>query len=451
MFQHIRNIYSAVLSWIIRQNFDPYVVISICIILILSLICQSSVADGQFLMKHMIYIVLGLFVFYTGFSVNSDFIRHISWLLYIFAVLLLIYVSFQGTESLGAQRWIKIGSFSMQPSEPAKLACILMLAYVYAHRPPTNILSIIGVGFLVVFVPFLLILSQPDLGTSIVLVVIFVAISYWAGAKFMDLFILFNPAVISLIASLGVGISIVTVSLLGREVSISASYWGLLYLVASCGLIFWVYRIHLQRYKIYLWSGYTALCMIVAFVCRPIAWSLLATYQQKRLTIFLDPYSDSQGAGYNIIQSLLAVGSGQAFGQGYGNGQLTQGKFVPEQHTDFIFSSFAEEFGFIGAIFLIACFIVIMVRLIYLASLKTVTTFERSLVIGIFTFLFFHVVVNISMNIGLLPITGVPLPLMSYGGTAIWSCLFSLGVAQRIFADQQSQGLFTVNNKIPIV
>jgi len=186
---------------------------------------------------------------------------------------------------------------------------------------------------------------------------------------------------------------------------------------------------------------YTVFCLLVALVGRPIAWGMLEPYQQRRLTIFLDPYVDQQGAGYNIIQSLLAIGSGGLFGQGYKQGRLTQGAFVPEQHTDFIFSSICEEWGFMGAMLLLLGFALICFRLSQ--SIKDVEdTFARLVLVGVLTFLSFHVCVNMSMNVGLMPVTGVPLPLISYGGTSLWVTLFSLGLTQRIYVDHSNTSMF---------
>ena len=157
--------------------------------------------------------------------------------------------------------------------------------------------------------------------------------------------------------------------------------------------------------------------------------------------IFINPESDPRDAGYNIIQSLIAVGSGSIIGQGYQKGPLTNGNFVPEQHTDFIFSSFAEEWGFLGVLLLIGCFFTISMRLFNMLSIVE-SQFEKLILTGVLTFITFHACVNIAMNISLLPVTGVPLPLMSYGGTAIWACLFSLGLVQRIYANNISTHMF---------
>ena len=163
--------------------------------------------------------------------------------------------------------------------------------------------------------------------------------------------------------------------------------------------------------------------MIIVFnfligLVRPILWGFLHAYQQRRLTIFLNPESDPQGAGYHIIQSLLAIGNGGFLGYGWQNGRLTKGNYVPSQHTDFIFSTMGEEFGFIGATFVMCLFVFILLRIVYIAR-NSNDRFSSLLAVGIFSFFSFHIFTNIGMTLGLMPITGVPLPFLSYGGTAL--------------------------------
>jgi rod shape determining protein RodA len=169
---------------------------------------------------------------------------------------------------------------------------------------------------------------------------------------------------------------------------------------------------------------------ILVMMFKSIAWGFLKEYQQKRLTIFLDPYADPLGAGYHIIQSLYAIGSGGIFGRGLKNGDLTQGQFVPEQHTDFIFSSIGEEFGFVGAIILLLLYAWLCLNIINVAK-ESNDRFVSLVCIGTFSMLFFHIFVNIGMNLSIMPITGVPLPFMSYGGSAMLVNLFLVSLVMK--------------------
>lgn len=438
----LNSLVKSVSNWFISRQFDLYVLIPLFIIIVISLITQGSVSGGQFFTKQLIFSVLGLFVFYLGYSLDINLIRRYGWVFYVASILLLILVLIKGTTALGAQRWISIGGISMQPSEPAKIACIIALASWYYYRPPRKFTDLIIAGVATMLIPFGLIFIQPDLGTSLVLIFIFAIISYWAGATLLQMLTLYSPAFIMVLASLGInyGLNITNINILGREVHVASSFLGLAFIF---GLAFWLIRYYkintVKSWQFFAWLSWLVFSLFIAFVGRPFAWNLLKPYQQKRLTIFLDPSGDPLGAGYNILQSLSAVGNGGFWGQKWGQGQLTQGAFVPEQHTDFIFSAVAEELGFIGALILIISFAVIVWRLIQFAS-QTKDSFERLFTIGITSVFLFHTVVNIGMNIGIMPITGVPLPFMSYGGTSVLINMFALGIIQRIHANK-------VNNK----
>lgn len=432
------NLFRSVYNWLVSRQFDLYILIPLFVILFISLITQGSVSGGQFLAKHFVFTLLGILVFYLGYSLDINLIRRYGWIFYIASILLLILVIIKGTTALGAQRWISIGGISMQPSEPAKIACIIALASWYYYRPPKKITDLIIAGLATMLIPFGLIFIQPDLGTSLVLIFLFAIISYWAGASLLQMLTLYSPAFIMVLASLGInyGLDIATVNILGRDINIASSFLGLTFIF---GLAFWLikhYKITtIKSWQFISWLLWLIFSLFVAFIGRPFAWNLLKPYQQKRLTIFLDPSSDPLGAGYNILQSLSAVGNGGITGQKWGQGQLTQGSFVPEQHTDFIFSAVAEELGFIGAAILIICFAIIAWRLIRFAS-QTKDSFERLFTIGIMSIFLFHTVVNIGMNIGIMPITGVPLPFMSYGGTSVLINMFAFGIIQRIHANK---------------
>ena len=275
-----------------------------------------------------------------------------------------------------------------------------------------------------------------------VLIAIFLAMCYWAGASFTQIIALISPLIILISSALGEKAFILSSFKFHKHlIQLDCSILGIICILLLVIYFANHYKVWKKNTKILLLSLYFVFCSFLAVVGRPLAWGILAPYQQKRLTIFIDPYTDPQGSGYNIIQSLIAVGSGGLHGAGFKQGRLTQGQFVPEQHTDFVFSSIAEEWGFIGVAVLLIAFLIICIRLLILAK-DLEDGFAQLLIIGILTFLCFHVCVNIGMNIGLMPVTGVPLPLISYGGTSMWITLFSLGITQRIYADNSPNSLF---------
>ena len=290
--------------------------------------------------------------------------------LYIFNLVMLVAVMVAGQSALGAQRWIQLGPISIQPSEFSKLIMIICLASVLQDR--VGRLDSLA-DFLPVFgyllIPFVLVLKQPDLGTSLVFMAIFFGMIFVCGIK---LRILFGIAVLGI-----------------------ASF--------------------------------------------PILWQFLKEYQKMRIMVFLDPNVDPLGSGYHIIQSKIAIGSGMIFGKGLFQGTQSQLNFLPENHTDFIFSVVGEELGFIGAVVLLVLYLIIFWRGLQIAR-EADDVFGRLLAVGIISMLAFHVLVNVGMTTGIMPVTGIPLPLMSYGVSALTTDILSIAILLNI--RQRKQKLF---------
>ncbi len=295
-------------------------------------------------------------------------LRKMSWLLYGINLLLLIAVFFVGSSAKGAQRWIPVTSgFAIQPSEFAKILIIVTLADFLANRQgQLNRFRDFIPPILFVAVPMLLIFLQPDLGTAMVLVAILIGMMYVAGA---------NPWKFTLLLLAG---------------------------AAIVGVALWLHFAH--------------------GVPLP-----MKDYQLKRLTIFMDPASDLAGDGWHIIQSMWAIGSGGLWGKGYRMGTQGRFNFLPEHHTDFIFSVIGEEFGFIGAVTLLFLFLIFIVRAISIAS-KSRDLFGMLIASGIVAMFTFHILVNVGMTSGIMPVTGIPLPLISYGGSTMWSNMLAVGL-----------------------
>ena len=334
-------------------------------------------------------------------------------LLLVGTVASLLAVSLVGTEALGAQRWLALGPFQVQPSEFAKLSAIVLLAAILDRFPiqkPFDLLRPFGV----ILVPWALVLVQPDLGTSLVFGAVLLGMLYWSSMPWQWLLLLLSPLPTALLGGLrhtaGPGILVVQV------------IW-----IAAMGIMAW-------RYLPWRWSGavLTAVGLVATSFSTPWLWEHgLKDYQRDRLTLFLNPSMDPLGGGYHIIQSIIGIGSGGFTGTGLLQGQLTRLQFIPEQHTDFIFSALGEELGFVGCFLVVLGFAAWCWRLLKIATLAK-TDFESFLVIGILAMVMFQVVVNVFMTTGLGPVTGIPLPFMSYGRSALLMNCLGIGLVAAV-------------------
>ncbi len=326
-------------------------------------------------------VVLGLM---TVYSAHADWVRQLTWLavgtaayvaatafdyrrllplapwLYLGTLAQLLAVRFVGHSALGAQRWLSVGGFPLEPSELSKLMLVLVLAAYLSHLERVSWRGFVGALGLVAPAAAL-ILTQPDLGTTIVVVAVLVGMLFLAGARFAQL-------------------------------------------------------------------GSLVACAAVAI---PLLPHLLHGYQRRRLEIFLNPSSDPLGAGYNLLQARIAVGAGGLFGQGWLHGLQGALGFVPERATDFVFAVFAEQFGLLGCLLLLAMFGMLLIRLLHSAAVAP-DRFGGLVACGVFAMILAQVVENIGMNIGLLPIAGIPLPLISYGGSTTITTLAALGLVQSV-------------------
>lgn len=321
------------------------------------------------------------------------------------AIALLIVVLVAGESHLGARRWLGIGALSFQPSEFAKLATVIALARYLSGRSRNlmglrNLLVPTGLAFL----PMILILKQPDLGTSLSFPVILLCMLYWAGLPFTHLALLASP-VVSLVAAF------------------SATSWGI-FAVGFAITLWWSAVRHRLRWIPVI--GLAVLNLAVG-VATPQIWGSLKEYQRDRITSFLNPADDRYGSGYQIIQSEIAIGSGGLLGQGYLQGTQKNFQFLPEKHTDFVFSVAGEEFGFLGCAVVLALYFVLFNGVIAIAR-SARSRFASLMAFGIGIPIFFHAVINVAMTVGFAPVTGLPLPFLSYGGTALLVNLLGLGL-----------------------
>ncbi|MBW4517228.1 MAG: rod shape-determining protein RodA [Timaviella obliquedivisa GSE-PSE-MK23-08B] len=328
------------------------------------------------------------------------------WITYGVMNVILLVVPFLGTEVNGAKSWLYLGNFGFQPSEFAKIALIVTLAAALqergASRIPTVIktLGIMGLSWVIIML-------QPDLGTSLVFIAITLGMLYWANA---------NPGWLLLLVS-----PIVSAILFGVFLP-SWFAW-----IAVVVLVAW-FTLPWQRYGALGFAGVN----LVAGGLGSFVWSnVLKAYQRDRLSLFLDPDKDPLGGGYHLIQSRIAIGAGQLFGRGLNQGTQTQLNFIPEQQTDFIFSAIGEELGFMGCLAVLTCFWLISLRLVIIAQ-NAKDNFGSLLAIGVLSMIVFQVLINIGMTIGLAPVTGIPLPWLSYGRSSLLTNFIALGIVESV-------------------
>ncbi len=338
------------------------------------------------------------------------------WTIYGLTNLSLLAVFFTGTSALGAQRWIALGGgIYLQPSEFAKLGTIITLAAVLHSKTAATIPAVLR-ALAITAVPWTLVFIQPDLGTSLVFGAITLGMLYWGNA---------NPGWIVLMVSPIVSAILFNVFLSGQMLAV-----GLVWLILL-GVIAW-------RTLPWSWLGAFGAIVgnLVAGELGHLLWGLLKPYQKARLVLFLNPDQDPLGGGYHLIQSRIAIGAGELLGRGLNKGTQTQLNFIPEQHTDFIFSAIGEELGFVGCVVVLGVFWIICLRLVIIAQ-NAKDNFGSLLTIGVLSMLVFQVVINIGMTIGLSPVTGIPLPWVSYGRAAMLTNFLSLGLVLSVVNHRQ--------------
>jgi len=372
-------------------------------VLIASTQRQSPLADWE---NHWITAVVAIG---AAVGLSRVALKHLQQLLlpvYIATLVSLLAVKLVGTSALGAQRWISIGGFNIQPSEFAKLAAILLLAGILAKHPierPVDLLRPMAV----ISVPWAMVFIQPDLGTSLVFGAVLLAMLYWAGLPLEWLVLLISPLPTALIAGL--------------------FPWGLIPWFALLAFLAW----RSLPWKAIAVAVSLAINGLFAWIT-PLLWEHgLKDYQRDRLILFLDPTKDPLGGGYHLLQSTVGIGSGQIFGTGLMQGQLTKLQFIPEQHTDFIFSALGEEAGFIGCVVVLVAYLVWAWRLLQIAG-QARSDFESLVVIGVLAMVMFQVIININMTIGLGPVTGIPLPWLSYGRFALLVNFMGIGLVASV-------------------
>lgn len=345
----------------------------ICLLGVISIYSSTLEKQGPWqnmYQRQMIWIAAGvcLYFFFSRFNYRKLW----DWMYFIYGltVFLLLLVYLLGIIRLGAQRWLKLAWFNMQPSEIAKLIVLVFLARYFSRKAVDTVsLKNRSLGmfrafilpFIFVAIPAGLVIEQPDLGSGLLLFILFFVMAFLSNIK----------------------------------------------------------------------MRYLALVLCVLAGCFPFAWQALRGYQKERIMVFLNPNVDPLGAGYTILQAKIAIGSGGFFGKGWLSGTQSQLRFLPESHTDFIFSSFTEEWGFAGGCILIILYF-LLIREAFKAAAKTADDFGKLLALGIAALLLIQTSINIAMNLGIAPVVGIPLPLMSYGGSSLLTTFIALGILANI-------------------
>ena len=343
-------------------SIDYILVVSILVLGIISMFAMYSTDGGEFKYhtnSHILRFCVFFVLFFLVSLIQIRFWHDQSYLIYISLFLLLLGVKYFGLTSSGSKRWLDLYFMNLQPSELMKVGLILFLAKYY-HRVSIenmNTLRYLFAPIIALIAPILLVATQPDLGTSILIAAGGVVVAWLAGV----------------------------------------------------------------RIKFFAYSSILFLALL------PVAISFLKPYQKSRILTFLNPERDPLGAGYQIIQSKIAIGSGGLFGKGFLNGSQSYLDYLPEKHTDFIFTLFSEEFGFFGSLSILALYALIISRIIKIGNI-TRSTFGKLYCYSFATAFFIYVVVNMMMVLGLLPIVGSPLPIMSYGGSSMMAIMFGLGI-----------------------
>ncbi len=400
----------------ILDKFDLIIFFATLLLMVIGLIAIYSAtnnhptAAGNF-HKQLYSAVLSIIVLFIVYIIPHKTFKFIAIPTYIFSILLLISVLFFGKTVYGAKSWIDLGPIGFQPSEIAKIGFILFLAHFLTRqrKNPNNLKDFLLI-VLYSIIPIGLILLQPDMGTVIVYGIIVSAVLFWSGVDLFWFFLLLSPIVV-----------------------VFASLFGVAAFVLAMLVVFTL-LIYFKR-NIFVNASIVVMNMAAAYLF-DYGMKFLKPHQQKRIETFVNPLADPLGAGYNILQTKVAIGSGGFWGKGFLHGNQTQLRFIPEQWTDFIYCVIGEEFGFLGSVLVIALFLIIFYRLIYIAT-HTKNKFGSLVVIGVLTLLFTHFAINIGMNLGIAPVIGLPLPFLSYGGSSLLVNSILIGLALNFYKNRR--------------
>lgn len=399
----------------LKRHFDLQIGVSTLLLALIGLVSiYSATFDArasEIFFKQLTWILAGTAVMMVIAFLPFRFLQSLSYPAYLLSILMLVVVLLLGKTVSGSTSWFNLGSFRIQPSEFAKITTVLALAS-YLSRSDVSLRSRRGLIMTagIVLIPVALIMLQPDFGTAVIYGGMSFAMLYWGGASRFTLIAVVAPFAAVLAALLGTT--------------------AFLIVIAVFGVLIYVTREHL------LVAAVVFSLMVLIGISVQFIYDGLRPYQQKRIDTFLDPGADPLGAGYNILQSKVAIGSGGLLGKGYLHGSQTQLNFIPEQWTDFIFCVPGEEFGFLGAATVLFLFTVLLARGITLSAMVK-SRYSSYVAVGLTAILATHVFVNIGMALGLFPVIGVPLPFLSYGGSALLTSTIIVGILMNLYTNRK--------------
>jgi rod shape determining protein RodA len=389
--------------------------VSLGLIVLVGLLAVYSATwdePGRHWLKQLLYGVMGVLAMGGLYMTPVKVFYALAYPAYVLSLFPLLYIIIFKANSV--ERWIALpGGFNIQPSEVTKVALLLAMARLLAFQPivlarPKTLIA----PFLLFLFPFILVLNQPNLSTAISFVAMTVVMAYWSGLSIREIFLLASP--------------VLSVALTFHQLA-----WAFLFVILIAIIIF--RRVNLKVGVLLL------LVNIIAGYGAIFVWNkVLYEHQRGRIMTFMDPQRDPLGAGYQVLQSKVAIGSGQLMGKGFLAGTQTNLSFLPEEHTDFIFSVLGEQFGFLGCLGLLALYLFLIHRILRVGA-DIRNRFVSLVAMGVAGILGFHIIVNVSMTIGLMPVTGLPLPFLSYGGSFLISCLIMVGLVVSLRAHAQNQ------------
>lgn len=368
--------------------------------------------EGRDFYRQLLWAGIGFTLMMTMMLLPLRWMQRTALPLFFASLSLLVLVLLVGKRVYGSQSWLGVAGLGIQPSEFVKITTMLAVASYLSRSDvkATNLKDLTKTSILVAL-PIILIMLQPDFGTSLTFLAMFIPVLYWAGASKFLIIIIIAPAFVAAASIMGTTPFLIVLLLLGGAL--------------------WTMR-NENRFVAALVFGAN---VIIGFLVQ-IIYDKLPLYQQKRIATFLDPNNDPLGAGYNVIQAKVAIGSGGMFGKGFMRGTQTQLSFIPKQWTDFIFCVPGEEFGFVGGVVVLGLFAILLYRGIHLASIAK-NKFSSLLAIAIVSLFAFHIFVNIGMSVGLMPVIGIPLPFLSYGGSSLVSYMMMAGLLMNVYANRK--------------
>ncbi|MBW4442229.1 MAG: rod shape-determining protein RodA [Plectolyngbya sp. WJT66-NPBG17] len=374
---------------------------------------QLAHTERQDWVFHLLIGTVGIAIVLTMARLRYDALLAWKWWIYGATNVSLLLVMVMGLEAKGAQRWLGLFGFGIQPSEFAKLGAVITLAAVLHQRSASTIPMMLKV-LAIAALPWVLIFLQPNLGTSLVFGAITIGMLYWGNANPGWLLLLLSPVISAVLFT-----TLITKGALG---------------IGAIGL--WIVVVGLVAWKTLPWRTYGTLVPVVINLVAgglgQVLWQfVLHDYQKARILMFIDPDQDPLGAGYHLIQSRIAIGAGELMGRGLFRGTQTQLDFIPEQHTDFIFTAIGEELGFFGSAFVLGAYLLICYRLLIIAQ-NAKDEFGSLLAVGVFSMIIFQVSINIGMTINLSPVTGIPLPWLSHGNAALLMNFMAIGLVESV-------------------